>query len=64
MTDTITGEQFGNFVHSSHLHAFDGTAPRGIVVLDNASVHHAGGIVDKIQRTGAMVYFLPLIVQT
>ena len=50
VTDTITGDQFGHFVQhdlSSHLHAFDDTAPRSIVVLDNASVHHAGGIVDK-----------------
>ena len=62
MTDTITGEHFGRFVQhdlSSHLNAFDGTAPRSIVVLDNASVHHADGIVDKIQSTGAMVHFLP-----
>ena len=59
VTDTVTGEQFGHFVQhdlSSHLHAFDRTAPRSIVILDN--VHHAGGIVDKIQNTGAMVHFL------
>ena len=61
VTDTVTGEKFGRFVQhlSSHLHTFDGTAPRSIVVLDNASVHHADGVVDKLQSTGALVHFLP-----
>ena len=62
VTDTVTGDLFGRFVQhhlSSHLHAFDGTAPRSIVVLDNASVHHADGIVHAIQSTGALVHFLP-----
>ena len=62
VTDTVTGDLFGRFVQhhlSSHLHAFDRTAPRSIVVLDNASVHHADGIVHAIQSTGALVHFLP-----
>ena len=27
-------------------------------VLDNASIHHAGGVVDTIQQTGALVHFV------
>ena len=61
VTDKVTGEHFEHFVQhdlSSYLHAFDGTTPRSIVALDNASGHHANGIVNKIQSTGAMVHFL------
>ena len=59
--ETVSGCRFGKFIDSlsSHLQVFNGTNPRSIVVLDNASIHHTNGIVDKIQRTGALVYFLP-----
>ena len=67
ITNTVTGEQFEYFVQhdlSSHLHAFDGTAPRSIVILDNASVQHAGGIVDKYRAQDLWFTFYPPTVQT
>ena len=33
----------------------DGVNARSIVILDNAPIHHVAGIIDIIQRTGALV---------
>ena len=41
------------------LQPFDGVNPRSIVVLDNAAICHASGVVDLIESTGALVQFLP-----
>ena len=38
---------------------FDGTNPRSIVILDNASIHHCDGVVELIESAGALVIFLP-----
>ena len=38
---------------------FDGTNPRSVVILDNASIHHCDGVVELIEST-ALVIFLPL----
>ena len=38
---------------------FDGTNPRSVVILDNASVHHCDGTVELIESAGALVIFLP-----
>ena len=59
--ETVSGCQFRKLNDSlaSYLQVFNGTNPHSNVVLDNACIHHANGIVDKVQRTGALVYFLP-----
>ena len=41
------------------LQPFNGTNARSVVILDNASIHHAEGIVKLTQSTGALVQFLP-----
>ena len=42
------------------LMAFNGINPRSIVLMDNASIHHADRIVDLIRtQTQALVLFLP-----
>ena len=38
---------------------FNGTNPHSIAVMDNAAIHHAPGIIDLVQSTGALVIFLP-----
>ena len=38
---------------------FNGVNPHGIVILDNASIHHVQGIVEMINEVGALVLFLP-----
>ena len=37
----------------------DGDNPNSIVILDNASIHHAGDSVQLIESIGALVIFLP-----
>ena len=34
-------------------------AMHSVVILDNASIHHAGQAVQAIKDTGAIVHFLP-----
>ena len=55
-------EEFTKFVEEfllPQLQPFNGTNARSVAILDNASIHHAEGIVDLIQSTGALVQFLP-----
>jgi len=42
-----------------HRQPFNGVNAHSVVILDNASIHHAGRVVDTIQQTGALVQFLP-----
>ena len=59
---TANGETFKDFIERSllpHLMPFDGTNPRSVVILDNASIHHCDGVVELIESTGALVIFLP-----
>ena len=59
---TTNGETFKDFIERSllpHLMPFDGTNPRSVVILDNASVHHCDGTVELIESAGALVIFLP-----
>ena len=45
-----------------HLQPFDGTNPCSIVVMDNATMHLAAGMVQLIEQAGTLVYCLPLTV--
>lgn len=58
----VSGECFEEFIEKSllrHLMPFNGTNPHSIAVMDNAAIHHAPGIIDLVQSTGALVIFLP-----
>lgn len=58
----IDGERFLKYVQRSLLPLlmpFNGTNPKSVVVMDNASIHHVKEVVDKIQSVGALVRFLP-----
>lgn len=57
---TVDGERFKLWVEEKLipvLGKYHDGAPRSIVVLDNASVHHVDGIVEMIQEAGAKVVF-------
>ena len=58
----IDGERFLKYVQRSLLPLlmpFNGTNPKSVVVMDNASIHHVEEVVDTIQSVGALVRFLP-----
>ena len=42
-----------------HLQPFDGYNTCGVVILDNASIHHTDSAVKAIEETGTLVHFLP-----
>ncbi len=59
---TVDAEKLKLYVEDAlvpYLQPFNGVNAHSIVVLDNASIHHAEEVVDTIQRTGALVQFLP-----
>ena len=58
----MDGDRFLKYVQRSLLPLlmpFDGTNPKSVVVMDNASIHHVEEVVDTIQSVGALVRFLP-----
>ena len=58
----INGTIFTTFVAQSLvplLQPFDGKAPRSVVVMDNASIHHVNQVASLIQSTGAILRYLP-----
>ena len=61
-TASLNGDVFCDFLECSllpQLLPFNGTNPRSIVFLDNASIHHVSHAVSLIQSVGALVHFLP-----
>ena len=38
---------------------FDGINPHSIVIMDNASIHHAGDSIEMIETLGVLVLFVP-----
>ncbi len=59
---TVDAEKFKHYVEDAlvpFLQPFNGVNAHSVVVLDNASIHHVEDVVDTIQRTGALVQFLP-----
>ena len=59
---TVNGDLFLQFVEQCLvpvLQPFNGTNPRSVVIMDNASIHHVAEVVERIQHTGALVRFLP-----
>lgn len=61
-TGSVTADTFEEFVTESLsplLQPFDGINPNSVIILDNASIHHVGRVVQAIQNTGAIVQFVP-----
>ena len=58
----INGDTFLQFIRRSLLNIiqpFNGSNPKSVVILDNASIHHIDAVLDMIIATGALVRFLP-----
>ena len=59
---TVGGYEFCNFIELCllpQLLPFNGTNPRSVVVMDNASIHHVEYAASLIEEVGALVVFLP-----
>ena len=59
---TTNGETFTRFLERCIvpiLQPFNGSNPRSVVVLDNASIHHSERIQQLIDATGALIRYLP-----
>lgn len=59
---SVNGEKFVDFVRHCLLPVmmpFNGTNPKSLVILDNASVHHVEAVEETINGVGALVRFLP-----
>ena len=62
MEETVNGYQFSHFLTEfliPLLLPFNGTNPRYIVIMDNASIHHVDTNVQLIENTQAKLIFLP-----
>ena len=58
----VNSEAFQAFLDmelASKLLPFNGTNPRSVVIMDNASIHHADQLVSNLEDLGVLVYFLP-----
>lgn len=58
----VNSEAFQAFLDmelASKLLPFNGTNPRSVVVMDNASIHHSDQLVSSLEDLGVLVYFLP-----
>lgn len=58
----VNSEAFQAFLDmelASKLLPFNGINPRSIVVMDNASIHHADQLTNSLEDLGVLVYFLP-----
>lgn len=59
---TVDGDKFLDFIRRHMLPLlmpFDGHNPNSIVIMDNASIHHIGPVIELITSVGALVRFLP-----
>ena len=62
VTGGVSAETFDHLVITAllpHLQPFNGVNPRSVVVLDNASIHHASDMLPYVRNAGCLVYFLP-----
>ncbi len=57
-TGSVNADEFVEECLLPDLQPFNGTNARSVVVLENASIHHAAGKVELLQSTGALVQFL------
>ena len=60
--NSVNAEIFEDFIDQSllkHVMLFNGRNPNSVVILDNASIHHANGVVQMLQSIRVMVHCLP-----
>ena len=60
--NTVNADIFEDFIYKSlirHVMPFNGSNPRSVVVLDNASIHHTDDVIQALQSIGVLVHFLP-----
>ena len=58
----VNGDTFCDFIEKCLLPVlmpFNGSNPRSIVVIDNASIHHIDEVVQLVSSVGALLWFLP-----
>ena len=61
-TGSVDSQKFFDFVRGClipHMHTFDGTSPKSIVILDNCSIHRVPEIKTLFAAVGILVFFLP-----
>lgn len=56
--DSTTFQAFLDMELTAQLLPFNGVNPRSIVILDNASIHHAGEIIESLENLGVYTSFL------
>ena len=62
VTGGVSAETFDHFVINAlllKLQPFNGANPCSVVVLDNASIHHASDMLPYVRNAGCLIYFLP-----
>ena len=62
VSGSVNGEKFFDFLRGSlipNMMPYDGQNPNSILVMDNCSVHHVHKVVDLIQQSGILLFFLP-----
>ena len=62
VSGSVNGEKFFDFLRGSlipNMMPYDGQNPNSILVMDNCSVHHVHEVVDLIQQSGILLFFLP-----
>lgn len=57
--DSTAFQSFLDMELASKLLPFNGVNPRSVVIMDNASIHHADKVVESLEDLGVLVYFLP-----
>ena len=61
-TTTVDSEKFYDFIRAfviPQMHAFDGTSPKSIVIMDNCSIHRVPEIATLFASVGILLFFLP-----
>ena len=61
-SESVDGFTFERFIERCilpHLLPYNGTNPRSVVIMDNASIHNIQPAVDLITSSGALLIFLP-----
>ena len=59
---TTNGDKFTTFLEQHilpNMQPFNGSNPRSILVLDNASIHHVNRVFELVERRGVMIQFMP-----
>ena len=58
----VCGSLFKTFLEeklSPLLYPFNGTNRNSVIIMDNAAIHHADGVMDLLEKLGVLIYFLP-----